>query len=174
MTERRKVVAVIGPREAELGLCTLAHDLGRGLVDAGFRIVTGGLGGVMEAASRGAHSAESYREGDVLGILPTDSRGDANPWVDIVIPTGMGVARNVLVVSVADAVVALGGRSGTLSEIALAWQLGRPIVALSGEGWSGRLAGVAVDERRADTVHAAASAEEAVRRIEHLIGRLRA
>jgi uncharacterized protein (TIGR00725 family) len=124
--------------------------------------VTGGLGGVMEAASRGAHSAKGYREGDVVGILPVSDGAAANELVDIAIPTGMGIARNVLVVATADAVVAVGGGSGTLSEIAVAWQLGKPIVALELEGWSGRLAGEAIDARRSDVIHRARSAEEAV------------
>ena len=84
--------------------------------------------------------------------------------MDVVIPTGVGLARNLLVVSAADVVVAVGGGSGTLSEIALAWQLGRPIIALSScEGWAARMVGERLDERRADEVLEGASVEEVIR-----------
>ncbi len=158
---RRRVVAVIGQSDAPSAALAVAEELGRRIVEAGYRLVTGGLGGVMEAASQGAHSASGYREGDVIGILPDPHASSANEHVDIAIPTGMGIARNVLVVATADAVVAVGGGSGTLSEIALAWQLGKPVVALEMEGWSGRLAGEAIDSRRSDRILRARSAEEA-------------
>lgn len=169
MSQRRRVLAVIGPGSGETrtdpipeATRALAYDIGRRAIDAGFRLATGGLGGVMAAASEGAHAAEGYREGDVIGIVKSHAHGDANPFVDIVIPTGMGIARNLLLVSTADVVVAIGGGSGTLSEIALAWQLGRPIVALRGGGWAGRLAGTAVDGRREGVVLEAGTAEEAI------------
>jgi hypothetical protein len=111
----------------------------------------------MAAASRGAHRARGYREGDVIGVLPGGDRAAANRWVDVAIPTGLGVARNVLVVQAADAVIAIGGRAGTLSELALAWQLGRPVVALDVPGWSARVAGRAIDDRRPKFVSAPAT-----------------
>ena len=86
----------------------------------------GGLGGVMEAACRGARSAG----GLTIGILPTYDRGSANPWVEIVIPTGFGHGRNVIVVASGDVVIALPGEHGTASEIALALTLGRRVVAV--------------------------------------------
>ena len=132
---RRRVVAVIGDGSAAPPLRALAREIGRLLVERGFRVVTGGLGGVMEAASEGARSAVAYREGDVIGILPGAEAEQANPFVDVVIPSGLGIARNALVVSTADAVVAVGGGSGTLSEIAMAWQLGKPVIALAVGGW---------------------------------------
>jgi uncharacterized protein (TIGR00725 family) len=128
------VVAVIGNSQASAEALRIAEQLGRLVVERGWRLVTGGLGGVMEAAARGAHQARRYREGDVIGILPGSDPALANPWVDIAVPTGMGHARNVLVVATADAVVAIGGGAGTLSEMALAWQLGRPLVGLLVEG----------------------------------------
>ncbi len=170
MQQRRRILGVIGPgsgatAEAPVAaeLLAAAEDVGRLAVDAGFRIATGGLGGVMEAASRGAREAAGYREGDVIGILKSYDREDANPHVDIVIPSGMGLARNLLLVSTADVVVAIAGGSGTLSELALAWQLGRPVVALTGAGWAGRLAGEAIDGRRAGVILGAESPEDAVR-----------
>jgi uncharacterized protein (TIGR00725 family) len=162
MNGRRPLVAVIGNGTPTPDAERVAEALGKQLVESGFRIVTGGLGGVMAAASRGAHQAGCYREGDVLGILPGPHADAANSWVDIVLPSNLGFARNVLVVSSADAVVAVGGGAGTLTEIAMAWQLGKPVIGLDVPGWSQRLGGTAVDERRADVVLPARDAAEAV------------
>ncbi len=141
----------------------LCVDLGRRAVEAGFRVVTGGLGGVMEAVSRGARGAPGWREGDVVGVLPGYDRRAANPHVDIVVPTGMQIGRNVIVAAMADVVVAIGGGAGTLSELAVAWQLGKPIITLAASGgWAERLAGASIDARPRDVVHGAATAEEAV------------
>lgn len=167
---RRKMVGVIGNGRASRDQEKLAEAVGRELVERSFRVITGGLGGVMLGASRGARSAEGYREGDVVGILPGDDPAQANRFVDIVIPSGMGYARNVLVVQSADGVIAVGGASGTLSELALAWQLGRPIVALAVDGYSGEFAGRSVDDRQRPPILAADSAEEAVRKLAQALG----
>lgn len=168
---RRHVAAVIGANAASEAILSAAEAIGGGLVDAGFRVVTGGLGGVMTAASRGARQARGWTDGSVIGVLPGLVAAEANPYVDIAVPTGMNYARNVIVVAMADVVVAVGGGSGTLSEIALAWQHGKPIVALDlGEGWSARLAGERLDHRRDDLLHRAASPEEAVRLAVALVG----
>jgi uncharacterized protein (TIGR00725 family) len=144
-------------------LHALAHELGRLAITAGFRIATGGRGGVMEAASAGARTAPTYREGDVIGVLPGYAPDGANRFVDIAIPTGMGEARNVVLVALADVVVVIGGGAGTLSEIAMAWRLGKPVVALrTSAGWAGELAGRAVDEKRTDTIAAADSPAHAI------------
>ena len=123
---RTPYIAVVGPGEAAPEVLHSAEEVGAGLAAAGAVVVTGGLGGVMEAACRGARS----RRGRTLGILPGDDRDAANGWVEIAVPTGMGELRNGLVVRAADAVVAIGGGHGTLSEIALALKLGRPVVGL--------------------------------------------
>jgi hypothetical protein len=161
--ERRKMVAVIGNGRASREHEELAEAVGRELVQNGFRVLTGGLAGVMLGASRGARSAERYREGDVVGILPGDDPLAANEHVDIVISSGMGLARNVLVVQAADAVIAVGGASGTLSELALAWQIGKPIVALEVDGYSGQFAGQRIDHRQRPKIEAAKTGDEAVR-----------
>lgn len=162
---RRRLIAVIGNGKATSDAERCAEELGRLIVERGHRLVTGGLGGVMEAASRGAHRARNYREGDVIGVLPSGDRTTANPHVDIVVPTNMGYARNVLVVSMADAVVAVGGGAGTLTEMAMAWQLGRIVVGLELEGWSGKLAGQPIDAQRSGVVIAARDPADAVEKL---------
>jgi uncharacterized protein (TIGR00725 family) len=119
-------VAVVGPGDASPQELQSAEDVGAGLAARDAVVVTGGLGGVMEAACRGARS----RRGRTVGILPGEDRDAANGWVEIAIATGLGELRNGLVVRAADAVVAVGGGHGTLSEVALALKLGRPVVGL--------------------------------------------
>lgn len=169
---RRPAIAVIGDAGAQPS--TPAYNasrvLGKLAVDRGFRIVTGGLRGVMEAACRGAHESRFYREGDTIGILPQDNPNHANQWVDIAIASGMNHARNALVAN-ADAVVAVGGGAGTLSEIAFAWTLRRLVVALDVPGWASRLAGSPLDQRTRypnisdDQIYSAKSPEAAMKLI---------
>ncbi len=102
------------------------EEVGRELALAGAVLVCGGLGGAMEAACRGA-KAEG---GTTLGILPGPDRDEANEWVDVAVATGLGEARNALVVRAADALIAVAGGYGTLSEIALALRAGKPVVGL--------------------------------------------
>lgn len=119
-------VAVVGAGEAPAEALAAAEEVGRLLAERGAVVVCGGLGGVMEAACRGARSAG----GTTVGILPGLDRRAANPWVEVAIPTGLGELRNGLVVRAADAVVAVGGEFGTLAEIALALKAGTPVVGL--------------------------------------------
>ena len=129
MTARRIHLAVVGGSEADDTTCRRAEAVGEALARRGAVLVCGGLGGVMEAACRGAQAGG----GTTLGILPGADRRAANPFVDVVVPTGMGEARNALVVLCADALVAVGGEFGTLSEIAFALKMGTPVVGL--ESW---------------------------------------
>lgn len=122
------MVAVVGPEDATGSLIRAAYAVGRGLASAGFVVVTGGLGGVMEAVCRGAVEAG----GDTVGLLPGGDPAAANPWVRTAVPTGLGQGRNLLVVRSARAVVAVGGSWGTLSEIALACRHGVPVVGVAG------------------------------------------
>ena len=125
--KRKKIIAVIGGGEPSTEEAKLAEEVGRELAKQGAILVCGGLGGVMEAACRGASS-----EGGVtIGILPGDSPKAANPYVQIPIITGMGYARNVAVVKSAQAVIAIGGSYGTLSEIAHALQSDIPVISLN-------------------------------------------
>jgi uncharacterized protein (TIGR00725 family) len=121
-------IAVVGPADATPELAWAAEEVGAALAEAGAVVVTGGLGGVMEAACRGAKS----RRGTTLGILPGTDRTAANGWVDVAVATGMGELRNGLIVRTADGLVAVGGGPGTLSEIALALKASKPVVGLAG------------------------------------------
>lgn len=120
------IIAVIGGADCTPAEAASAETIGRLLAEAGAVLVCGGRGGVMAAACRGAKSAG----GLTIGILPGVDAGDANPWVDVPIVTGLGEARNAVVVRSADAVIAVGGAYGTLSEIAFALKWGKRVVGL--------------------------------------------
>ena len=153
-------VAVVGAGRASADEEGVAAEVGRGLAAAGVVVVCGGLGGVMEAACRGAKAAG----GTTVGILPGTSRADANPHVDVAIPTGLGELRNGLVVRAADALVAVGGEFGTLSEIALALKAGKPVVAVG--GWE-----LTRDGAPVDAITRATSADDAVARVLAALGK---
>ena len=127
---RRPQIAVIGKSDDDDDLAALAEEVGRRLAEAGAVVVCGGRGGVMEAAARGASSAG----GSVIGIVPSADPATANAHCSHVVATGIGSARNLAVVASGDAVIAIGGEWGTLSEIAHARNFGRPVVAL--RSWS--------------------------------------
>ena len=127
MVDAALYVSVIGPGRAPSDVVDAAETVGRELARRGAVVVCGGLGGAMEAACRGARS----EGGTTIGILPGADRRDANPWVSIAIPTGLGELRNGLVVRAGDAVVAVAGEFGTLSEIGFALKIGRPVVGLT-------------------------------------------
>jgi hypothetical protein len=117
---------VVGAAAPDQAAAAAAETVGRLVAEAGAVLVCGGLGGVMEAACRGAAGAG----GLTVGILPGADRGAANPWVRVAVATGLGELRNGVVVGTADVVVAIAGEYGTLSEIALALKAGRPVVGL--------------------------------------------
>ena len=127
-------MAVVGPGEASAEELATAEEVGRLLGERGAVVVCGGLGGVMEAACRGAKDAG----GTTVGILPGYDRGAANRYVDVAIATGLGEARNALVVRAADVLIAVGGAYGTLSEIALALKTGKPVVGIRSWELAGR------------------------------------
>lgn len=177
--QRRKVVAVIGDGKVELGGAEykLAFETGKLLIDSGYRIQSGGLGGVMSAAFEGAKNSALYREGDTIAIVPSFDRESANEASDIVIATGLDMMRNAIVAN-ADAVVAIGGGAGTLCEIALAWSLYKLIVAYRGAGgWSERLADQRIDDRvrypdiAGDRVYGADSPEQMLAIVNANIGK---
>jgi uncharacterized protein (TIGR00725 family) len=121
-----RYVAVVGAGRASDDEARAAEAVGRALAEAGAVVVCGGLGGVMEAACRGAKDGG----GTTVGVLPTANRADANQYVDVALATGLGEARNALIVRSVDALVAVGGEYGTLSEIALALKAGKPVVGV--------------------------------------------
>jgi TIGR00725 family protein len=145
-------VSVIGGSAVPPDTAAVTAELGRTLADRGHTVVCGGLGGVMEAVCRGARAAG----GETIGILPTDRRADANPHVSVPIATGLGHARNALVVLNGDAAIAVDGSGGTLSEIGLALAHGRPVAGL--------------DTHDVDGVKAVGSPAAAVDYVEAVVG----
>ncbi len=149
--DREPYIAVVGPSAGSPAELALGEAVGRMIAEAGAVLVCGGLGGLMEAAAGGCHEVG----GKSVGILPGTSRLDANPYLTIAVATGMGEARNAIVVRTADAVIAVSGEFGTLSEIALALKMGRPVVGLS--TWE-----LAKDGQPVGAIHRAATPTEAV------------
>jgi len=162
---RAPQAVVIGDAVAPPRLERVAAQLGARLAQLGFTVVTGGGGGVMAAACRGARRAG----GHTVGILPSSQAEDANPWCEVVVPTGLGHARNAITALAGDVVIAVGGGAGTLSELAFAWMHGRPILLLAGSGgWADQLAGRAIDARRSAVIETCAdldACEAALRRL---------
>lgn len=145
----RKIISVIGDGKIEPNgkKYQLAFETGKLLVDAGYRVQSGGLGGVMSAVFEGAHSSVKYTNGDTIAIVPSFDSRQANQFADIVIPTGLDILRNAIVVN-SSAVIAIGGGAGTLSEMAIAWSLFKLIIGYVGiDGWSAKLAEQKLDER---------------------------
>jgi hypothetical protein len=150
-------IAVVGGQLCTDDEARTAYEVGRLLAQAGSVLICGGLTGVMEAACKGAKEAG----GTTIGILPGPFRSDANPYVDYAIATDMGQARNAIIVRTSDAVIAIGGEYGTLSEIAMALKMGKRVVAIS--SWDIANRGV-VDDKilRADSPEGAVRAVETI------------
>lgn len=123
---RKKIIAVIGAGTADEAILKIAEDVGRLIARRGAVLICGGLGGVMDTASKGAKSAG----GITVGILPQNHTKDANPNIDIPIATGFGEGRNVIIARTADAIIAVGGEYGTLSEIAFGLKMGKPVIGI--------------------------------------------
>ena len=119
-------IGVIGTGDDSEALCASAFEVGSLIAEAGFTLINGGLGGVMEASARGAKE----KGGLTIGLLPGQDIEAANPYIDVAIPTGMGDMRNALIVRGATGIIAIGGSFGTLSEIALALKAGKSVVGL--------------------------------------------
>lgn len=172
----RYIVAVIGDVHLGARKRELAVALGRGLVDHSYRIVSGGHGELAKALSSGARVSPKYRDGDLIAILPGFDPSVAGKYSDISIATGIDHARN-LIVANSDAVVALGGGAGTLSEMAFAWALKRLVLAYRVDGWSGKLAGARIDSRIRypeipdDQVYPVDGADDVIRYLSRLLPR---
>lgn len=126
---RTKNIAVVGAggnRTIDSGIIETAYEVGREIAAMNWTLICGGLGGVMEAASRGA----SENGGVAIGILPGYDHSDGNRYLNFIIPTGLGHARNAVIAAAADGMIALGGHHGTISEVALALKMGKPVAAI--------------------------------------------
>ena len=122
----KKTIGVIGGRRVDKTLLNEAEKVGRLIAQKEIVLVCGGLSGVMEAVSKGARSGG----GITVGILPQEHKRDANEYIDIPIITGLGIGRNVIIARTADVLISLGGEYGTLSEIAFALQMGKPVIGI--------------------------------------------
>lgn len=131
MKKKKQVqISIVGSSNPDPKYLPLAREVGRVIAARGAVLICGGLGGVMKEAARGAKE----RKGLTIGILPDYKKESANPFIDVVVPTGLGHARNVLVVASGDVVIALPGSHGTQSEIAIALKLGKPVIGM--RAWS--------------------------------------
>lgn len=143
----------------------LAEELGAALARAGYGLVCGGLGGIMEAACRGAITERGKaRHPPVVGLLPGYDADAGNDYLDIALPTGLGHARNALVAACADALICIGGAMGAMSEVALARKIGRPVICFPDTGGTAGLMAKAVP-----TTHTAASVDEALATVKELV-----
>ena len=122
----KKTIAIIGARTCNSEVLQVSEQMGGLLAKSGYTLICGGLSGVMEAVCKGAKA----NNGTTIGILPGDDPADANPFVDIAIATGMGLSRNLIIIRSARAVIAISGGFGTLSELAFALQLEKPVIGL--------------------------------------------
>ncbi len=143
--KRRPVVAVIGAGDAPPAVRKLAFEVGREIARRGAVLINGGLAGVMESAAAGARK----EGGHTIGVIPGYERSAANPYIEFAIATGIGEARNAVIVASADAVIAMRGEGGTLAEIGFALKFGKPVVAL--DSWP-EIAGLNRADTAADAV----------------------
>jgi len=161
----KKIISIIGPNTENCSkeICDFGEKLGAAIVENGYILACGGSFGIMQAVCKGAKNSPKSHFGCTIGILPELDKKKANPYCDIVIPTGIGYARNQIVVNTGDVVVAIAGGSGTLSEIAFAWQFAKKIICYQGfGGWSEKLAGIDLDNRNSGLIKTARSLEEII------------
>ena len=161
-------VTVIGDSRASEKNYKIAYELGRILAREGIIVINGGRGGVMEAVCKGVKE----EKGISICILPSEEMSEANDYCGIIIPTGIGFARNSINILAGEGIIAIGGKAGTLSEIAFAWIYNKPVVVINDtNGWSSRLKNQRLDDRRNDIVYSAETPKEAVKKIKILIQR---
>jgi len=160
------VISVIGASEIEKDIEDKTIQIGRLLARNNYIVACGGLSGVMEAVCKGAKE----ENGLTIGIIPYKEKSAANKYVDIAIPVPFSQARNIVVVLTGDACVAIAGKAGTLSEICFSWIYGKPLIALTSvEGWSSKIAGQRLDDRRTDMIHGAKTPQEVIEKINHVL-----
>ena len=144
------LIGIIGQSSTPEEMYNFTKNLGQALAEEGYSIINGGLGGVMQAVCDGFRSVKN-RKGRSICITPFEDPQMSNPYCDYVIPSGLGIARNLLIVRSAKILIALGGGAGTLSELAFAWQLGKPVLCVKKfGGWAEKMANTQVDSRYGD------------------------
>ncbi len=154
---RKLTITVIGDALAGIEQYEFCEEAGRMMAELQAIVITGGRGGVMEAISKGV----SAGGGLSIGIIPSEDKKDANPYCDVVIPTGLGHARNALTIMASDLVVVVGGQAGTLTEMGFSWIYHKPLLAVTlFGGWAARLAGEKMDQRSNDPVIPIGSIQE--------------
>lgn len=162
---RYKQVVVIGSGDDAVNT-SHAYAIGRYVAQRKWVLISGGRSGIMEAASRGAYE----EKGIVVGILPHTEHDGSNEYCSIVIPTGIGFARNMINALSGDVIVAIGGKSGTLSELAYAWHFNKPVILCSFTGgWSERLSGEAIDDRRSELFYTAVNLDEVYAHLDRIL-----
>lgn len=158
-----KKIGIIGPNNKMCSkeLYDFGMQLGQQIATKDRTIVCGGLGGFMEAVCKGVKQSQDTFNGQTVGILPDEKAEAANSFIDIAIPTGTGIARNIIIVRTADIIIAAGGGAGTLSEIAFAWQLEKKVLCVTlFDGWAKELAGRNLDKRKSDLLIPVSSIDE--------------
>ncbi len=154
---RLPVVGVIGPSRFTCSdeVYRFGIELGNMIAKLNVHLVCGGMEGIMEAVCLGFMQT-TRKKGVSVGITPSDKRGASNPYCDIVIPSGIGISRNAIIINSSDVMVAVAGGAGTLSEIAFAWQKNKHVICYDGfEGWAKNLGGTQLDSRRRKLLHSA-------------------
>jgi len=167
-----KTVGVIGPNEENCtdDIYNFGIVLGKELVNIGLQIICGGRQGIMEAVCMGARQSDKYTYPATIGILPSIKKEEANPYCDTVLNTGIGLARNAIVATSSDVLVAVAGGAGTLSEIAFAWQVNKKVICYTGfDGWAKNLAGVNLDNRNKGLLIPAKSMKEIIEYLKSLL-----
>jgi len=160
-----KKIGIIGPNNKMCSkeLYDFGVQLGRQIATKDRTFVCGGLGGFMEAVCKGIKQSAETFNGQTVGFLPDDTSNNANPFIDTAVPTGQGIARNIIIVRTADILIAAGGGAGTLSEIAFAWQLKKTVLCVTlFDGWAKELAGKKLDNRQSGLLVPVNSIEEIV------------
>ena len=143
----KQQISIIGSRELSQRSLDLVESLACELISSGYRTVTGGLGSLQKSVHKGAKASPHSSDCDTIVLLPGFDPEPAIGHADVIIPTGLDAYRNAMVAN-SEAVIAVGGGAGTLSEMAFAWQFNRPVFAVGDEGWAHRLAGMTLDHRR--------------------------
>lgn len=165
-----KNIGIIGPNKSMCSkeLYDFGVELGKRLSSPDRVFVCGGLGGFMEAVCCGAKQSDKTFSGQTIGILPDAVTDNANPYIDIPVATGQGIARNIIIVNTADIIIAAGGGAGTLSEIAFAWQQKKTVLCVTlFDGWAKELAGKNLDNRADGLLIPVKSIEEILKHLDN-------